>query len=271
MSYPPTRAARQTSLRGLEFTDRGAGPAVVLVHGWCLNRDVWMYLETGLLASGHRVIAPDLAGFGTSSGVKPHTRLDEHGADVTALLRELGVTKATLVGFAFGAGVILSADDYTGVSALVSIAIPSAGTAPYGKMRASMQRDWPLFARRSAGAILSQPTSDESKAWLAGIFEATHLTSALAGLEILEDFEPTRLIQRWDAPAVFVHGGDDPIVPPSVSQQCADRFGGSYLEVEHCGHLVPIDQKEAVLEVVRAASSAAESETQSRSSHGRPG
>jgi pimeloyl-ACP methyl ester carboxylesterase len=245
-----TERIEQLSRRGLSYTRRGTGPVVVLVHGWCLNRRIWIYLEQGLVASGHCVIALDLAGFGKSGALAPRATLAEHADDVTDLLDELDVHQAVLTGFAFGAAVILSARDYRRVGVLVSLAIPSAATAPYARMRGSILKDWPRFAARSSGAILSQPASAETQRWLAGIFEATSLGSALAGLEILEKFEPEELIRGWHVPAVFVHGADDPIVPAAVSQRCAERFSGRYVEIPASGHLMVIDQKDAVRSLV---------------------
>jgi non-heme chloroperoxidase len=247
------RTIQKTSRRGLNYVQNGAGPTVVLVHGWCLSRRVWMYLEYGLVASGHSVITLDLAGFGGSAALAPRTSLAEHASDVIDLLGELDIEDAVLAGFAFGAAVILAAQDYRRVGALLSLAIPSAGTAPYARMRGSILKDWPRFAARSSGAILSQPASEETKRWLAGIFEATSLGAALAGLEILEKYEPSEITRRWDVPVIFVHGADDPIVPATVSKGCAERLDGTYVEIASSGHLVVIDQKQAVQDVIEDA------------------
>jgi len=245
---------RRTSRRGLRYGLRyghdGTEPAVVLVHGWCLNRQVWMYLEQALVAGGRTVITPDLAGYGESAGLAPRTSLADHASDLTDLLDELDTERSVLAGFAFGAGVICSAEDYRRVGALVSVAIPSASTAPYDRMRGSIGKDWPRFAARSAQAIVPSQTSAETKDWLSRMFGATSLAAALAGLDILRSFEPLDLVKRWDVPAYFVHGSGDPIVPATVSQECADRFGGQYVEIPSQAHLVVIDQKEAVYKIV---------------------
>ena len=241
---------RHTSRRGLHYGHDGTGPAVVLVHGWCLNRQVWMYLEQALVAGGRTVITPDLAGYGQSAGLAPRTSLPDHASDLTDLLDELDVERAVLVGFAFGAGVICSAEDYRRGGALVSVAIPSASTAPYDRMRGAIGKDWPRFAARSAQAIVPAETSAETKDWLSRMFGATSLGAALAGLEILRLFEPADLVKGWDVPAYFVHGSGDPIVPANVSRECAEQFGGQYVEVPSQAHLVVIDQKEAVHRIV---------------------
>ena len=246
---------QRSSRRGLRYglhdgSGSASGPAVVLVHGWCLTRQVWMYLEQALVADGRTVITPDLAGYGESGGLAPRTSLADHASDLTDLLDELDVERAVLVGFAFGAGVICSAEDYRRVGALVSVAIPSAGTAPYDRMRGSILKDWPRFAARSAQAIVPAETSAETKDWLSRMFGATGLASALAGLDILRSFEPRDMVKRWDAPAYFVHGSGDPIVPAAISKECAEQFGGEYLKVSSPAHLVVIDQKEAVHAIV---------------------
>jgi pimeloyl-ACP methyl ester carboxylesterase len=237
---------RHTSRRGLRYGRDGDGPAVVLVHGWCLSRQVWMYLEQALVAGGHTVITPDLAGYGESAALRPRESLSGHAEDLTDLLDELDLDGAVLAGFAFGAGVIFSAADYRRVRALVSMAMPSAATAPYDRMQRAILRDWPQFAARSAGAILPEQASAETRDWLARMYGATSLGAALAGLAILRTFEPSGLDKRWDVPAYFVHGSADPIVPAAVSQDCAKRFGAEYLEIESAAHLVVIDQKDAV-------------------------
>jgi non-heme chloroperoxidase len=249
MTQPAVATAR-ISRRGLHYVLNGAGPVVVLVHGWCLNRQVWMYLEHALVAGGRTVITPDLAGYGESAGLRPRTSLADHADDLTDLLDELDVSQAVLAGFAFGAGVICSASDYRRIGALVSIAIPSAATAPYDRMRGAIMKDWPRFAARSAQAIVPSQTSAETKDWLSRMFGATSLGAALAGLDILRLFEPVEMVKRWDVPAYFVHGSDDPIVPATVSQECAKQFGGQYVEVASAAHLVVIDQKEAVQAIV---------------------
>jgi non-heme chloroperoxidase len=71
MTAEPAATILRTSRRGLQYVKDGAGPAVVLVHGWCLSRQAWMYLENALIESGHTVITPDLAGYGGSAACRP--------------------------------------------------------------------------------------------------------------------------------------------------------------------------------------------------------
>jgi len=92
------RFARVNGWR-MHYVDEGAGDPVVLLHG----NPTWGFLYrdfvTPLTAAGHRVIIPDMIGFGLSEKpTREHAHsLDGHIANLTALLRQLDVQRATLV------------------------------------------------------------------------------------------------------------------------------------------------------------------------------
>lgn len=246
-----TPFAVQSSDRGLTYERRGSGPVVVLVHGWCLDRTVWMYLSHELVDRGFEVVAVDLAGYGDSRRLAGPFPLSRHGDDVAALLDELGVREVVVVGFAFGAAVLLNLSRYGRVGGIVSIGIPSAAGAPYLKMRKAMLRDWPLFASRSAGAICGREQSEAALAWLGGVFARTPLPSAIAGVEALAEFEPLEVTQAWDCPSLFVHGRQDAIVDSAVSIGAVSRFSGArLLLVGDSGHFVPWDQPSVLADSV---------------------
>ena len=92
-------AARGTNLR---YRDEGCGPAIVLVHGWTLDLDMWQPQVAGLIPP-YRIIRWDRSGFGLSSG-EPGIANDV--ADVRALCQHLGIKQAAFVGMSQGARVI---------------------------------------------------------------------------------------------------------------------------------------------------------------------
>ena len=93
----------------IRYVDTGAGPAVVLVHGFTGTIErAWM--NTGILqdlARDHRVVALDLRGHGHSD--KPHDprAYDEIGLDVIRLLDHLHIEKSHIVGYSLG-GIIIA-------------------------------------------------------------------------------------------------------------------------------------------------------------------
>jgi non-heme chloroperoxidase len=251
-TYPCTV---KTSARGVVYGDRGVGPPVVVLHGWCLNRGLWMYLEEHLLAR-HRVVSPDLPGFGASQDLDGPYDLDRYVDDLDALLAELGLEPVVIVGFAFGAAVAMGlAARQEGpnprASGLVLIGVPSAQHAPYQRMPRAMRRDWPEFARRSASAICRQPHSDATLEWLADMFRSTPLPVALQTVELLGRFEPVPLAASIGTRTLFIHGEQDDVVPVAVSRACAEQMErATVVEVADSGHLVVLDQKERLAELV---------------------
>lgn len=83
----------------LRYRDEGDGQAVVLLHGWTLDLEVWDP-QAAELSRSLRVIRPDRRGFGLSEGV-PDSQADV--ADLGALLDHLGLAQAAVVGMSQGA------------------------------------------------------------------------------------------------------------------------------------------------------------------------
>ena len=90
---------------GIEFEVHGAGRPAVLLHGFPDTGRLWRHQVPALAEAGFRVIVPDLRGFGRSD--KPEA-VDAYSipllaGDVMAVLAELGVGKAHVVGHDWGA------------------------------------------------------------------------------------------------------------------------------------------------------------------------
>lgn len=87
----------------LRFRSEGSGPAVLFVHGWALDMDMWD-AQVRALAPAYRVIAFDRRGFGLSTG-QPGIESDVD--DVQYLLGALDVQRTAIVGMSQGARVAL--------------------------------------------------------------------------------------------------------------------------------------------------------------------
>lgn len=93
----------------LDHTREGRGkPTIVFVHGFACARSDWSR-QVAHLRGRFETIAVDLGGHGTTAGAEEHTRIDTHGRDVAALLTELGIERAVLVGHSMGCRVVMHA------------------------------------------------------------------------------------------------------------------------------------------------------------------
>lgn len=88
-----------------------AGPAtrpVVFVHGFGCSLSDWDRQVTHL-SPGHRTLAVDLRGHGSSPGTAADCSIERYGADVAELMRALSLPPAVLVGHSMGCRVVTEA------------------------------------------------------------------------------------------------------------------------------------------------------------------
>lgn len=104
----------------LFFTDDGAGPAALFVHGWACDGSDGAWLQEDLVRD-HRVVTVDLRGHGRSAG--PAVPPEGMASDLAHVLRALGVAPALVIGHSMGAIVstVLAAEHPDAVEALVLI------------------------------------------------------------------------------------------------------------------------------------------------------
>lgn len=103
MKFIESKGADGSTLK-ISYEDYGQGKPVVLIHGWPLSKEMWEYQLEPLVNAGLRVIKYDRRGFGKSDKPWDGYDYDSMTADLKALLDELDVQDATLVGFSMGAG-----------------------------------------------------------------------------------------------------------------------------------------------------------------------
>ena len=93
----------------LDHSREGRGkPTVVFVHGFGCARSDWDR-QVAHLRGRVETVALDLGGHGTTRGTADHERIETHGRDVAALLAELALDRAILVGHSMGCRVVTHA------------------------------------------------------------------------------------------------------------------------------------------------------------------
>lgn len=152
----------------------GSGPPVVLLHGHPRTHATWHRVAPLLVAAGHRVVCPDLRGYGQSS--KPATAPD-HGpyskramaADIAALMSHLGHERFAVAGHDRGSYVAMRlaldhVDRVTALAVLDSVPIAEALRRADATFAAAWWH-WFFFAvpDKPERAILADPL-----AWYAG-------------------------------------------------------------------------------------------------------
>lgn len=113
----------------MHFVEAGQGKPLVLLHG---GHGGWVHWIANIraLSAQHRVIAPDLPGFGLSDPPGAPPELPDHVAAAEGFLRALGLDRIDLAAFSFGTTVAVSLVNEGRVRAdsLALVSPPGLGT-----------------------------------------------------------------------------------------------------------------------------------------------
>jgi non-heme chloroperoxidase len=235
------------------YKDWGAGPPVVLSHGWPLNADSCEAQMLFLAENGHRCIAHDRRGHGRSTQTWDGNDMDTYADDLAAVIEALELRDVTLVGFSPGGGEVARYIGRHGTGRVAKVVLVSAvppfmlrtddnpGGVPIEVFdeiregsradRSQLYRDLadgPFFGNNRDGADVSQGTRDAF--WRQGL-QAGHRNA----LECVAAFSATDFradLAKVDVPTLVIHGDDDQVVPFAVGGQAsAALIDGALLKV----------------------------------------
>ncbi len=230
----------------------GTGPAIVLIHGWPLDADMWEYQAVPLAEQGLRVITYDRRGFGRSSQPWSGYDYDTLTDDLKMVMDTLKVEDATLVGFSMGGGEAARYMSRHGGQGVSKVAFVAAVTPyllktpdnPEGVdqsvfdgilegLRQDRQHFLAGFGKLFFGAgLITSPVSAEVLEWT---FQLAMLGSPRATIECAKAFATTDFRQDLAAikvPTLVIHGDADHTVPfASSGERTAKMVQGSQLLV----------------------------------------
>lgn len=245
-----------------------AAPALVLLHGgeFGAGAEIGWERNIAALAEHHRVLAPDLLGFGESAKVIDFN--DGRGMRIRHVARfcaELGVESADFVGNSMGAIMLLV--DTTSEAPLLPVrrlvAICGGGEIQQNQhMAALYDYDATLPAmRRIVTALFHDPAypADEDyvgRRYASSVAPGAWEAAAAArfrrpGAEPPPAVSSSRPYERISVPTLVVEGACDKLLPPGWSKQIADQIpGGRSVVVDAAGHCPQIEQAEQVNELL---------------------
>jgi pimeloyl-ACP methyl ester carboxylesterase len=234
----------------LRYHDAGSGSAVVLVHGWTLDLEMWEPQQA--LASALRIVCYDRRGFGRSSGTPS---LTDDVADLEALLDALELACPLLVGMSQGARVVLEfAARHPGRACglLLDGAPPLAGSAadlPIEEFRALARRQG-LDAFRSAWRAhpLCQLVTREAgtHALLARILARYPGHDLLAPGAAPQECIDAALLARIETPALVVNGARDTAARRAAGLDLARSLArAEHVFIADAAHLPNLDAPHA--------------------------
>ncbi|MCE9552739.1 MAG: alpha/beta hydrolase [Planctomycetes bacterium] len=238
----------------LAVLDQGAGPPLLLVHGFPLDQSMWRN-QWQSFATDHRVIVPDLRGFGSSSAVTGTVTMAQHADDLLALLDGLDVREPVhLCAMSMGGYVAFEflRRHPSRLKSLILCDTKAAADAPEAaanreKMAADVLREGAVVAEKAmlskllaADAPQRQPDVVEHvRQMILGTRPET-IASAQRGMAARADM--TGLLTQIQLPTLLIVGELDVIATPQEMQGMADRIAKSRLAtIARAGHLTPLE------------------------------
>ena len=260
-------AASDTQPLRMHYVDEGPadGPPIVLLHG----EPTWSYLYRTMIPpladGGHRVLAPDLIGFGRSdkpSRIGDYSYL-RHVEWVTSWLEHLDLRDVTLFVQDWGSliGLRIAAEQSDRIARIVV----ANGFLPTAERRTSPAfYAWRAFARYSpvlpAGRLVAAATVHKVPAEVRTGYDAPFPDKTYqAGARAFPLLVPTspgdpavpanraawEALGRWEKPFLAVFGARDPILGradrplighvPGAAGQPHARINGGHFVQEDCG------------------------------------
>lgn len=236
----------------------GDGPAVLLVHGWMFPSDLnWLQTFRPLMRAGYRVLAMDLRGHGRGLRSAAPFRLTDCADDAAGVLAELGVGRATVVGYSMGGPVtqLLALRHPDRVEGMVLCATAldwsDARQKVFWRVMGGLRLVLGAFPHGAwrAGMRLAGTPSKESD-WVAGeLSRGSARDLAEAGRE-LGRFDSSAWVGGLDVPAAVVVMTKDRLVPPRKQRRLAWALGVEPLLL-HADHEACSTHPRAFVEVLR--------------------
>lgn len=270
----PTAGIVEVNGTHLYYEARGAGPALLFLHGFTLDRRMWRR-QVASLSDRYRVVTYDARGFGRSAlpGTDPYRHCD----DAAALCEALGLRRVVAIGHSIGAHQLLELalqrPDLVG--AWVGICTSGLATIPFSDdllaMFAALKK-----AARENGLQEAKRTWAEAD-WFGPARERPDLARELD--DMLADYSgwhwthanPAKNIEPSAAerlaelrlPALVISGQRDLPYNHRVARALVDRISGaSELWLPTAGHMANMEQPatidRAIADFAERASSGAQ-------------
>jgi len=243
----------------LHVVDRGSGPVLLLLHGFPLDHTMWN-AQIEALSATHRVIAPDLRGFGRSSVTRGTVTMSMMADDLAGLLDAIGVDEPVcLCGLSMGGYVAWEmlrhhADRVGSLVLCDTRAVADTEEAVTGRMAmaARVLTDGTTPVVEAMLPKLFSPATEERCPELVDtvkrtIFFTSPVAIAAAQQGMARRTDATFLFNQITVPTLVVVGEHDSISTVDEMRGIAQQIPGARLViVPDAGHLSPLENPAAV-------------------------
>lgn len=247
-----------------QVEDVGEGPVLLLVHGFPLDHTMWRH-QIAQLQKSHRVLAPDLRGFGGSVVTSGTVTMETFADDLAKILDQLGVNESvTLCGLSMGGYVAWQfwKRHRDKLSRLILCDTRAAADTPDGRKTRhdtadKVLREGPEFLAQSMIPKLFAETS--LTRWPDAVEDVRNVirkTSpegiAAASRGMAQRPAVTGWLSAIDVPTLLLAGTHDGISPPEEMREFGKLMPrAKFVEIAGAGHMSPLEQPDTSNAAIR--------------------
>jgi 3-oxoadipate enol-lactonase len=247
-----TRHTVEMGGQTISWLQSGRGRTLVLLHGFPLHAAMWDALHA-TTPHGWTLVTPDLRNFGASRGT-PAVSVDDHAADVLALLRHLACEDAVIGGLSMGGYITLAVHRLAPQRCRALILADTRAEPDNDEARANRVRLQATARERGPDAVLQAmlpkligPTAQAAgvvRGQLETIARENRAEGLVDGLEALKTRPDARPgLAAIGCPTLVIVGADDALTPPSSAETLRDGIAGAQLVViPDAGHMSNLEQ-----------------------------
>lgn len=236
-----------------QYEDEGAGPVLLLLHGWKDTRRTFDALAL-MLSADFRVIRLDLPGFGGSESPRMAWTLDDYVRFVNDFTAKVGVTPRAVIGHSFGGRIAIKGVSEGVLKPEKIVLIDSAGIA---RRRTLRNAAFALLAKIGKAMTLVPPFSFWRDALRRVLYERLGSDYFAAGSlretflnTIREDLSDAA--ERITTPTLLIWGSADRATPLADGERLSRLIRGSTLKViPGAGHFVHREEPAQVAALIR--------------------
>lgn len=253
----------------MAYADEGAGPVILLVHGWAAHGGFFKDLSARL-ARTHRVLTPTLRGHpGSEHGSAPLT-IETLADDIAEFCAALDLKGVVALGWSMGAMALWRAaptldgrldaviveemaprliNDATweiGLSGGYS-AEDVAGTV------SEINAGWPAYVSRFAPRMFARDASPALIAWTTREMSAAEPGAMASFWSSMAAQDCREALTQITAPMLVIHGADSVVYPDGATEFVANAAPkGERVVLSGAGHVPHLETPDAFFETVEA-------------------
>lgn len=258
VDFPHVRVGEHT----IAYRHAGHGPALVLLHGFLCDSQVWEPQLTGL-ASQFNVVAWDAPGAGLSSDPPESFTITDWSNCLVEFLDRIGIPQAHLAGLSWGG--LLAQELYRLHPARI-LSLVLAGTYPgwrgsfppdvvQQRLDRCMREAWlppEEFVPRWVPEFFTEAASPDVQRAMEAVVSGFHPAGFRLMAKSLAETDTTELLPNIKAPTLLLWGDDDRRSSLAIAAQFQAAMPNAQLEViQGAGHISNMEQPERFNDLVR--------------------